>query len=1767
MDNVDKLFNDQFGSVPGTGRPSSDDIDELSRAFDDFSPTVDDDEEIRSMVDPDDDSGYIEDLDAYNEEIWAEIEAATEEEKQKKKKLKEKRKKEERDRIRRENEDYNKRQSSSQSYSYDSSQDEDISASERRNKAYRDDDLELDRERQAELQREKINHIREEQRAAEEAARNYQGYGNKNIDFSGKNQHGNDSSSVPAHETHKDQDSYGVTGERKSTHNEESAFRTTENHEQPYHSSSETSSRNEDSREENRTSYSRQESSDYSKANQHRTSTREENYEQHSHKEYEQHSQSKGSEYRESYRTETSGSVERSPESYQPEAERNVYREPSKHDDYQEYRRNEDYKESSKPDYRESFRRGNQETATTPSGESSYRKDYKSSPSSDTHTSDRKETSQSDSYRKDYKEPLKHDDQQTAFRRADTDKHYKSPLNEEHHSDYKQTSTQDDTHRPEARRDYRSNPSKKESETTSAFRAVRDTTHHTEAANGSFRKDASTHTNNGNPSTTSRVDYKSENKDIKTRDQVGGISSSAHSIGNNQSHEGAQTSVSRNYREHYLKKDRPDGSKPGDFKSESQSFQKGEPEQPFRDQKSSFSKSGSLHEGKDMSGNKGDSTQAGTVTGRTTGYKSASERYKTLNDQKGNTGSSPSLFREKESNSKFGELKGSQTINKNSSAIAGAAVIGTGKALRDNFDAVKDLSTGKITGTETVFRAENRAAILREKTLNGSQSRLNIDKSNDRAAVNAGSTLKTNQSTVNNVGSNQGSKATGKLQGVSAKTFMVKNAATQKALNLIKGNSENPVHELNQKPLNINKKNIDNSKKESTFTQARIQNIKQQYAHRLGYSVNSFGKGVGSKALRQVYNSLRENEAIDAAEKTRMGIQGTLAAGSLVSVQYQRMGAAGNAVKSKGHALANAGRYLRGIDNNATLNLKKGIFEPAMKSEFKVVPHSLKQFDKSIKEIEKLGFKNLSDKAIKQQIKLLKQNKNLSFQDKLKLKNLEELLGLREGRAKFVKMRGKAGQARSAISFLASSLMSSPDIASQTMRAGFTSIRYVQKSLKLMKSSIRLASRGTLVAGKQVVKAGKAVNKIKPVNKATTAIRLRVSNSTPVRNLNAGKQQLKGIQKAVTRELHGGMYNRVLNKTPEKVKKVGKGISNTGKVVAKPFKTVNKGFKKVSGGVKKVTKFISAPFRAISKATHFLIGKIAAVAGTFVLIYLFLLIAIQLFTLATGTIFTDTDNLQKYVDSLLVESKVFDGKLDAYRDLGGKKHGKYKNVTVNYVNQNGQQIDSTDNLKEILSMVAVKIENDWPSWYEVIDREKVDGMAIQLFNDSHKISKKEIGPYSCSGCEERDYKCSDPLPPDASAERIRLHELYAERGGCQKYKTQITYYCNDDSAIVDGHRVSNAHSQSWANNYIKTMYNTYYGRGGCQKAHGDNYDSPAPGCDFYTREKYVKHSIQGDSSWPHTAVFSWNRKTSRYEFRNNGSVWYLNLPHTEDNLAFENNNGNYNYYGYKYICKEYTCPGHSTEIERFRCNGHHEVYCPGDHYDLEVNATILHLPALYNADSTSKGVVEQVPENAAEGDFYWDSSNREWCETIFNQDWDDIYEGLVGLQSSVITGEPLTTEQIKAYLDNLPPDLSSDRRKVIETALDAVGKIPYYWGGTAIAPGYELNNFGSPVAPDNKGRDKRGLDCSHFVDWVCWTALGNNLGNGWTGMIWDQSTSRPYNELQPGDIGFQNEGGNSVNHVGFYLGDGTWVHCSGSGNVVVNKTTVFAHYRKLNIMN
>ena len=106
---------------------------------------------------------------------------------------------------------------------------------------------------------------------------------------------------------------------------------------------------------------------------------------------------------------------------------------------------------------------------------------------------------------------------------------------------------------------------------------------------------------------------------------------------------------------------------------------------------------------------------------------------------------------------------------------------------------------------------------------------------------------------------------------------------------------------------------------------------------------------------------------------------------------------------------------------------------------------------------------------------------------------------------------------------------------------------------------------------------------------------------------------------------------------------------------------------------------------------------------------------------------------------------------------------------------------------------------------------------------------------------------------------------------------------------------------------------------------------------------------------------------------------------------------------------------------------------------------------------------------------------------------------------------------------SISADLSDERKELLLTALSLEGQISYTWGGKATTTGWNA-----------RWSTGTGLDCSGFVQWAYWTALGIRNGLGSTLQISGSFTEIKEEELKPGDLGLLYQGGS-----GYAAEDGT----------------------------
>ena len=206
--------------------------------------------------------------------------------------------------------------------------------------------------------------------------------------------------------------------------------------------------------------------------------------------------------------------------------------------------------------------------------------------------------------------------------------------------------------------------------------------------------------------------------------------------------------------------------------------------------------------------------------------------------------------------------------------------------------------------------------------------------------------------------------------------------------------------------------------------------------------------------------------------------------------------------------------------------------------------------------------------------------------------------------------------------------------------------------------------------------------------------------------------------------------------------------------------------------------------------------------------------------------------------------------------------------------------------------------------------------------------------------------------------------------------------------------------------------------------------------------------------------------------------------------------------------------------------------------------------------------VVKTPQEMAE-EYGFTDDQKELQEELLKPEYQELFQTLIGSSQDLT----LSVEQVQEILDSLPDDLSEERRQVILTAYQLLGKVNYFWGGKSLVLGWD-SRWGTPKevwaagSPSTGTVRPYGLDCSGFVDWVFYNISGGTyvIGHG-GGARMQHSYCDPitWTEAIPGDLVFYPED----THVGIVCGFDSAgniqvIHCaSGANNVVVTGKSGF----------
>ena len=189
-----------------------------------------------------------------------------------------------------------------------------------------------------------------------------------------------------------------------------------------------------------------------------------------------------------------------------------------------------------------------------------------------------------------------------------------------------------------------------------------------------------------------------------------------------------------------------------------------------------------------------------------------------------------------------------------------------------------------------------------------------------------------------------------------------------------------------------------------------------------------------------------------------------------------------------------------------------------------------------------------------------------------------------------------------------------------------------------------------------------------------------------------------------------------------------------------------------------------------------------------------------------------------------------------------------------------------------------------------------------------------------------------------------------------------------------------------------------------------------------------------------------------------------------------------------------------------------------------------------------------------------ESITREYSFTKYQNDALDILLENLGSLNIPMGSLTISQEDAIELLENLPDDLDPERKNVVETAVQLVGRVSYFWGGKSLTLGWD-DRWGTPMEVTAAGSGSTGtirpfgLDCSGFVDWTFYNATNGSYYPGRGGGAATQHSyciNISWSDAQPGDLVFYP----ADVHVGIVGGrdtDGNLliVHCSGGANGVV----------------
>lgn len=234
--------------------------------------------------------------------------------------------------------------------------------------------------------------------------------------------------------------------------------------------------------------------------------------------------------------------------------------------------------------------------------------------------------------------------------------------------------------------------------------------------------------------------------------------------------------------------------------------------------------------------------------------------------------------------------------------------------------------------------------------------------------------------------------------------------------------------------------------------------------------------------------------------------------------------------------------------------------------------------------------------------------------------------------------------------------------------------------------------------------------------------------------------------------------------------------------------------------------------------------------------------------------------------------------------------------------------------------------------------------------------------------------------------------------------------------------------------------------------------------------------------------------------------------------------------------------------------------------------TVKHAPASEDEAPTTETILHITTTvrnaNQMAEQYGFTEEQRETLAELMKPEYQDLFLSLTGSYQDIT----LSSQQVREILAQLPEDLSDERRQVVLTAYQLLGRVNYFWGGKSLTLGWD-SRWGTAMEVTASGSSTTGtvrpygLDCSGFVDWVFYNVTNGEYVIGHGGGASAQHsycTETTWAEAEPGDLVFYA----GDEHIGIVCGfddagEVLVIHCaSGANNVVVTGKSGFVSIAK-----